>query len=254
MQREFVLVHGMSHGGWAWDEITRRLQRAGHRVVAPDLPGHGRRAAERGRASVAAYARAVADAAIQAGFSRAIVVGHSMGGAVALGLAIHRPEILSEHVAGLVLINSSARGPADRALTRAKAAALDWAVVERLSRDQRHGIVFARKNFGVGARRSHVVAARAIGFDSPVRRRRGFARRLLGIDLTEALPTIRLPVLALAGSADRVVPPEGSAEIAALIPGARFELLEGAGHMVPMERSVEVADLIVQLTADSACV
>jgi 3-oxoadipate enol-lactonase len=186
------------------------------------------------------------------GLRRAIVVGHSMGGAVALGLAISRPEILSEHVAGLVLINSSARGPADRALTRARAAALDWAVVERLSRDPRHGIVFARKNFGLNARRSHVVAARAIGFDSPVRRRRGFARRLLGIDLTEALPTIRLPVLALAGSADRVVPPEGSAEIAALIPGARFELLEGAGHMLPMERSAEVADLIVQLTR-SAC-
>ena len=75
---------------------------------------------------------------------------------VALGLAIRRPDVLSEHVAGLVLINSSARGPADRAITRAKAAALDWAVVERLSRDPRHGIVFARKNFGVDARRSHV--------------------------------------------------------------------------------------------------
>jgi hypothetical protein len=82
MQREFVLVHGMSHGGWAWDEIARRLERDGHRVIAPDLPGHGRRAGERGRASIAAYARAVADAAIQAGFSRSIVVGHSMGGVV----------------------------------------------------------------------------------------------------------------------------------------------------------------------------
>ena len=86
-----------------------------------------------------------------------------------------------------------------------------------------------------------------------MRRRRGFARRLLGIDLTEALPTIGLPVLAVAGSADRVVPPAGSAEIAALIPGARFELLEGAGHMLPMERSADVADLIVRFTADLAC-
>jgi len=77
VSREFLLVHGMSHGGWAWEPLARRLERADHRVVAPDLPGHGRRAAERGRASIAAYARVAADAAIQAGLSRAIVVGHS---------------------------------------------------------------------------------------------------------------------------------------------------------------------------------
>lgn len=82
MSREYVLVHGMSHGGWAWDRLARRLERDGHRVVAPDLPGHGRRAHERRRASVATYAQAVADAAIGAGFSRAILVGHSMGGIV----------------------------------------------------------------------------------------------------------------------------------------------------------------------------
>jgi len=85
--KEFVLVHGMSHGGFAWDLLTRRLLRDGHRVVAPDLPGHGRRAHERRRASLATYARAVADATIQAGFSRATIVGHSMGGAVLPGVA-----------------------------------------------------------------------------------------------------------------------------------------------------------------------
>lgn len=87
MSREFLLVHGMSHGGWAWDRLAQRLERDGHRVVAPDLPGHGRRAHERRRASVAAYARAVADAAIQAGLSRAIVVGHSMAGLILPGVA-----------------------------------------------------------------------------------------------------------------------------------------------------------------------
>jgi 3-oxoadipate enol-lactonase len=249
-----LLLHG--HGATldTFALLARGLEERGCRVVAMDQRGFGRSSSVPPTFDLWGLCDDAATVLDALGLRRAIVVGHSMGGAVALGLAISRPEILGEHVAGLVLINSSARGPADRAITRARAAALDWAVVERLGRNSRHGIVFARKNFGVDARRSHVAAARAIGFDSPVRRRRGFARRLLGIDLTEALPTIRLPVLALAGSADRVVPPEGSAEIAALIPGARFELLEGAGHMVPMERSVQVADLIVQLTADSACV
>jgi pimeloyl-ACP methyl ester carboxylesterase len=37
-------VHGMSHGGWAWDAMRVRLEEGGHRVVAPDLPSHGRQA------------------------------------------------------------------------------------------------------------------------------------------------------------------------------------------------------------------
>jgi len=252
--RPVLLLHGHGATMDTFALLAPRLAERGFRVVAMDQRGFGRSSSVPPAFDLWGLCDDAVTVLEALGLRRTIVVGHSMGGAVALGLAISHPEILGEYVAGLVLINSSARGPADRALTRARAAALDWPVVERLSRDPRHGIVFARKNFGVDARRSHVVAARAIGLDSPVRRRRGFARRLLGIDLTEAVPTIRLPVLALAGSADRVVSPEGSAEIAALIPGARFELLEGAGHMLPMERSADVANLIVQLTADSACV
>jgi pimeloyl-ACP methyl ester carboxylesterase len=98
--KDFVLVHGMSHGGWAWDALAARLTRGGHRVVAPDLPGHGRRAHERGRASIEGYARAVADAAIQAGVTRAIVVGHSMGGLVIPRVA----ELIPARVARLVFL------------------------------------------------------------------------------------------------------------------------------------------------------
>ncbi|HET7342335.1 MAG TPA: alpha/beta fold hydrolase [Methylomirabilota bacterium] len=100
MSLEFVLVHGMSHGGWAWDLLQRRLEKDGHRVVAPDLPGHGRRAHERRTASVERYARAVADAAIAAGLSRAIVVGHSMAGVVIPRVA----ELIPARVERLVFL------------------------------------------------------------------------------------------------------------------------------------------------------
>ncbi|MGH7393442.1 MAG: alpha/beta fold hydrolase, partial [Candidatus Rokuibacteriota bacterium] len=69
MGREFALVHGMSHGAWCWRPVTERLERRGHRVIAVDLPGHGPRAHEWRRASVGAYARAVADALALAGFA-----------------------------------------------------------------------------------------------------------------------------------------------------------------------------------------
>lgn len=100
MPKEFVLVHGMSHGGFAWARLVRRLEHDGHRVVAPDLPGHGRRAHERRRASLAGYARAVADATIQAGFSHATIVGHSMGGAVLPGVA----GVIPARIARLVFL------------------------------------------------------------------------------------------------------------------------------------------------------
>lgn len=100
MEREFVLVHGMSHGAWAWEPVQARLARDGHRAIAVDLPGHGRRAHERGRASLESYARSVADAMMQAGMSRAIVVGHSMGGVVIPKVA----ELVPARVAHLMFV------------------------------------------------------------------------------------------------------------------------------------------------------
>jgi pimeloyl-ACP methyl ester carboxylesterase len=100
MGSEFVLVHGMSHGAWAWEPLKRRLEKDGHRVVAVDLPGHGRRAHERANASVRSYAQAVADAMIQGGVARGIVVGHSMGGVVIPKVA----ELVPARVAHLVFV------------------------------------------------------------------------------------------------------------------------------------------------------
>jgi pimeloyl-ACP methyl ester carboxylesterase len=82
MSAEFVLVHGAGHGAWCWDAVIPLLERRGHRAIALDLPGHGRRAAEARHATVGSYARTVADAMARAGISRGIVVGHSMGGMV----------------------------------------------------------------------------------------------------------------------------------------------------------------------------
>src|SRR5215470_3737350 len=96
----FVLVHGMSHGAWVWESVRARLGRDGHAVVAPDLPGHGRRAHERTRASLDGYARAVADAMMLAGAHAAIVVGHSMAGMVIPKVA----ELVSARIAQLVFL------------------------------------------------------------------------------------------------------------------------------------------------------
>jgi pimeloyl-ACP methyl ester carboxylesterase len=127
-KKEFVLVHGACHGAWCWEAVTGRLNARGHRVVALDLPGHGRRAGEHARASVATYARAVVDAMALEGISRGIVVGHSMGGIVIPKVAEAAPERVAHLVflAGVVLPDGGSLfevhlSPPTRALMRAMA-------------------------------------------------------------------------------------------------------------------------------------
>lgn len=129
MAGEFAFVHGMSHGAWCWTPLAERLERRGHHVLAVDLPGHGRRAHEWRRASIGAYARAVADALALAGFSRAVVVGHSMAGAVIPKVAELAPARIA-HLVFLAAVVPSAHGrladhfpPAIRALFRGLARA-----------------------------------------------------------------------------------------------------------------------------------
>ena|SRR5438034_8747146 len=113
MANEYVLVHGACHGAWCWDEVAARLRAKGHRVVALDLPGHGRRAAEVRHASVDAYGRTVADAMALEGISRGVMVGHSMGGLVIPKAA----ELASARVAHLVFL-AAAVVPDGGSLTR----------------------------------------------------------------------------------------------------------------------------------------
>ena len=79
----FALIHGAWHGGWAWDHLVPELERAAHRVVAPDLPG------DDVDADAPDYARVVVEAL--AGADDVVVVGHSLGGLTAPLVAAARP-------------------------------------------------------------------------------------------------------------------------------------------------------------------
>lgn len=83
-----VLVHGSWYGAWCWERVAPLLSARGHRVRAIDLPGHGADVTPVAAASLDRYVEAVR-AAIE---GRAVVVGHSMGGAVLSALAEASPE------------------------------------------------------------------------------------------------------------------------------------------------------------------
>ncbi len=125
----FVLVHGAWHGAWCWEKLSPLLAARGHRVVAPDLPGHGDDRtplaqitldayAERERATIAAQPEAV------------VLVGHSMGGVVITAAA----ELIPERIRTLVYLTAFLIGDGE-ALLGASAGDPDSALVGNLVPD-----------------------------------------------------------------------------------------------------------------------
>ena len=93
----FILIHGASHGAWCWHKVIPKLEAAGHQVLAPDLPGHGRDRTPLEAVTFAAYLDRVCEA-IDAAIEPVILVGHSMGGAVISQAAEERPGQVSKLV------------------------------------------------------------------------------------------------------------------------------------------------------------
>lgn len=87
----FILIHGAYHGGWCWDAIADRLSKDGHHVATPDLPGHGRDPGWLADQTMPNYVDCIV-ALLDAAPSKATLVGHSMGGAIATAAAHARPD------------------------------------------------------------------------------------------------------------------------------------------------------------------
>ena len=87
----YVLVHGAWHGAWCWHRVVPLLEGAGHRVLTPELPGHGRDLTPVHALSLAAYATAIANVLATAG-EAVVLVGHSLGGMVITQAAEAAPD------------------------------------------------------------------------------------------------------------------------------------------------------------------
>lgn len=87
----FLFVHGSWHGGWCWEKLAPLIERAGHVVRTPDLPGHGSDPTALGEVTLESYAQRIG-AELLSLDQPAILVGHSMGGAVISEVAEAHPD------------------------------------------------------------------------------------------------------------------------------------------------------------------
>lgn len=218
-----LLVMGQSFGSRMWHRAVPALARH-NRVLSYDNRGIGRSGRPRGAfgiADLAADALAVLDAA---GVDRAHVYGVSMGGLVAQELALRSPERVRSLILGCTGAPDGTARPAHRGwLVRLVPR---WLVVRLVP-----GAV-AASLYGPGAPPDEVREDLAILASTPAP---GWVidlqgRAIAAYESRSRVGGLRVPTLVLHGTADRVVPVARGEELAALIPGARLHVLQGAGH------------------------
>ncbi len=154
-----LLIHGMAGSIGNWQEVIEPLARH-HTVVASDLPGHGASAPGAGDYSLGALAAGLRDLLVLLGHERATLVGHSLGGGIAMQFAYQFPEITER----LVLVSSGGLGPEVSPVLRAAAlpgAGLFIAATATAGRSA--GATLARGLGAAGLATSTVTAGRSAG-------------------------------------------------------------------------------------------
>jgi pimeloyl-ACP methyl ester carboxylesterase len=243
---DILLLHGMFIDSSLWRDQVGPLARLG-RVVALDLPGHGRSEIPP-PFDLMQQADVLAAALPAMEIRRAICIGWSWGGAMSLHLALRHPEV----VAALALLD--AYGEAPTLLRKAKyrllvAIGRRFGLTPWMARSQ-----IAPLMFSAGSRRAHPELVEqfvrsATSLPRGAAARIALAATIENPDVLDQLGRLAVPALILCGSEDRSEPPALSERVARAIPGARLELIEGAGHAIPWERPDEVSRLLVTFVA-----
>ncbi|MBW1989584.1 MAG: alpha/beta hydrolase [Deltaproteobacteria bacterium] len=221
-----VLIHGSGGSAALWPEELLRLP--GVRVAALDLPGHGRSG---GRPSdrVEDYARVVAGVVESLGLSGVYLLGHSLGGAIALQLALSSPPWLS----GVILVGSGAR------------LRVFPAILEGLENDFAGSLdMMDRFLFSPGTDESIIRASRRSAETAGQKAVLADFTACDRFDVMERLGEISVPALVVSADNDALTPAKYGKFMADAIPDARFALLSGTGHMMALEKPKEVAALV----------
>lgn len=247
-----VMIHGIAGSSGTWVPVMPLLAER-YTVIAPDLLGHGESAKPRGDYSLGAYASGIRDLLGVLGHERATVVGHSLGGGVAMQFAYQFPQMAER----LVLICSGGLGKEVSPLLRALSMPGTEYVLPVVLAPQIHSVA------GSVGRVLGRVGLRADPFLDEVwnawsrltdrRAQRAFIHTIRAvIDVSGQRVSARdrlylaheVPTLIVWGDRDQVIPVSHAHIAHELIPGSRLEVVENAGHFLPFERP-EVLDRLL---------
>jgi len=220
-----------------WDALLPALADR-YRLIRYDKSGHGLSDLSPAARTLDGHVDDLLALLDHAGVGKAGVIGLSVGGLIAQGLALRAPE----RVAALVLCDTACKIGSETA----------WA--ERIAAVEKSGIagiadMVLQRWFAAGFhanRATDLAGWRNMLVRSPLEGYLAACAAIRDADYTLQLPTLRVPTLCVVGEEDGSTPPDIVRATADLIPGARFEIIAGAGHMPPIEQPAVLAALIAR--------
>lgn len=243
-----VMVQGLGYAAWAWRPQSTAVAQVA-RAIVMDNRGTGRSDKPPAPYSIEQMADDVAAVIEDAAGGPAVVVGASMGGYIAMVLALRRPDV----VAGLVLVSTTIGGPQSVGVPEETLAA--WRTNAHLSAPE-----FARATMPISlapgwperrpGRFEELLAARLEHPTPPEAWRAQFdaCEKFLAVGLPDG--EISVPTYAVHGTADRVVPYPNAAVVKQRIPHAEVVTMKDCGHLCWLERPHVVNRLLVAVTSE----
>jgi len=234
-KQSLFFIHGSGSDHSAWSHQYGRLHKK-YNIVAVDLPGHGHSGGG-GESDVARYCLSVKTLLDILSLKHAVIVGHSLGAAIALRFAINYPQ----EIAGIVLVGGGMKMPVNPFFLdflKTNPAEVPVEIIDLICKYS-----LAKENrskFSASLQKSISQAKVDVLY--------GDLSACNKLDLTQELDKIHVPALVICGAEDKMTPPDFSRQLAAGISGATLEIIEGAGHMVMLERPAEFNMILTKFT------
>jgi pimeloyl-ACP methyl ester carboxylesterase len=248
-----LLIHGITGRAQQWDEIVPLLADR-YTVLAPDLMGHGESAKPKGDYSLGAHAAGIRDLLVALGYRRATVVGHSLGGGIAMQFAYEYPPFAER----LVLVSSGGLGREVSALLRAATLPGAEIVLPIIASERvlNVGATVGGAISKLGLRVGTDLAEMARGYASlnNAEARQAFLHTLRSVieptgqrvSATDRLYlTEILPSMVLWGERDPLIPSHHAETAHEAMPGSRLELFEESGHFPQLHEPVRFAHTLI---------
>ena len=248
-----LLIHGITGDSRQWNDVIPQLADR-YTVLAPDLLGHGQSAKPRGDYSLGAYAASLRDLLIVLGHRRATVVGHSLGGGIAMQFSYEYPVFCER----LVLVDSGGLGPEVHLLLRAATLPGSELVLPLIAHSRLHAVgeAIGQALGRVGLELGHDLAEMTRGYASfsDGEARRAFLhtlRAVIDLDGQRVNATDRLylaqelPTLIIWGRRDPLIPVKHADVAHRGIPDSRLAIFDDTGHFPHIEQPVRFARVLI---------
>lgn len=254
-----LLIHGLGCDSSTWAPVIEKLARK-YTVIAPDLLGHGASAKPRADYSIGGFANGMRDLLTVLGVDKVTVVGHSLGGGVAMQFAYQFPERTQR----LVMVGTGGVGPEVTPLIRAFTLpgahqVLGLATLPGIRHLGKAGLELLRRTGSSHTRDLGEIAAIYESFRDPKTRTavRQVTRAVVDLRgqmitmVDRAYLTEAMPMLVVWGRHDMVIPHTHTDKLSLIAPGAVIEVMENSGHFPHKDhpdRFVKVLDSFIRNT------